>query len=300
LHESSDAQDWDVQLADDPIADGAANVDRLGAYGETGHARIARGGRQQRGEHSYRGGLASPIGAEQGEDLTGVDRKGQTIDCRKGAEAASKALDFQNDFAHKDYESVARASPPASLAAPMKDDFGKFLTAFADRYFKTVRDAMRKYDPHHLYLGCRFAWRTTEAVNAAARHADVVSFNIYRSHVDPEEWGFTPSLNKPCIIGEFHFGAVDRGMFHTGLATTPNHQARDAMYKHYLESVEENPAFVGCHWFQYYDEPLTGRSYDGENYNSGFVSITDTPYPEMVEAAKAVASELYSRRMGSR
>jgi len=188
--------------------------------------------------------------------------------------------------------------PPASLAAPMKDDFSKFLKAFADQYFQTVHDAVRKYDPHHLYLGCRFAWRTKEAVNAAARYADVVSFNIYRSHLDPQEWGFAPSLDKPCIIGEFHFGAVDRGMFHSGLVTTPNQQARAAMYKQYLESVRDNPAFVGCHWFQYYDEPLTGRSYDGENYNIGFVSVTDTPYPEMVEAAKAVSSELYSRRGG--
>src|ERR1017187_6743698 len=58
------------------ITDGAANLDRLGGYGETGHARLARGGRQQGGEHLDRGGLASPVGAEQAEDLTGVDRKG--------------------------------------------------------------------------------------------------------------------------------------------------------------------------------------------------------------------------------
>jgi len=185
---------------------------------------------------------------------------------------------------------------PSSLAAPMRDDFTKFLTAFADQYFKTIREALRKYDAHHLYLGCRFAWRTPEAVNAAARYADVVSFNIYRSHLDPEEWGFATSLNKPCIIGEFHFGAVDRGMFHTGLVATPNQQARAAMYKQYIESVEDNRAFVGCHWFQYYDEPLTGRAYDGENYNIGFISVTDTPYPEMVKGAKAVQSELYARR----
>ncbi len=186
--------------------------------------------------------------------------------------------------------------PPVALSAPMKDDFSKFLTDFAEQYFKTVHDAVRKYDPHHLYLGCRFAWRTAEAVNAAARYTDVVSFNIYRSHVDPHEWGFAPSLNKPCIIGEFHFGALDRGVFHSGLVTTPNQQARAAMYKQYVDSVEDNPAFVGCHWFQYYDEPLTGRSLDGENYNIGFVSVTDTPYPEMVDAAKAVASQLYTHR----
>lgn len=68
------------------------------------------------------------------------------------------------------------------------------------------------------------------------------------------------------------------------------------MYKQYIESVEDNPAFVGCHWFQYYDEPLTGRFADGENYNIGFVSVTDTPYPEMVDGAKAVHAEVYKRR----
>ena len=25
------------------------------------------------------------------------------------------------------------------------------------------------------------------------------------------------------------------------------------------------------------DEPLTGRAYDGENYNIGFLTVTDTP-----------------------
>ena len=58
------------------ITDRAAYLHRLGRNGETGHARLARRGRQQRGEHLDRGGLASPVGAEQGEDLTGVDRKG--------------------------------------------------------------------------------------------------------------------------------------------------------------------------------------------------------------------------------
>jgi hypothetical protein len=188
--------------------------------------------------------------------------------------------------------------PQAALAPQMREDFSNFLTTFAEQYFRVVRDALRKNDPHHLYLGCRFAWRTPEAVNAAARYCDVVSFNIYRSHLEPEDWAFTASLNKPCIIGEFHFGALDRGMFHTGLVRAPSQQARAAMYKQYLESVEDNPAFVGCHWFQYYDEPLTGRPEDGENYNIGFVSVADTPYPEMVDAAKAVHAEIYKRRSG--
>jgi len=65
------------------------------------------------------------------------------------------------------------------------------------------------------------------------------------------------------------------------------------MFKDYIRSVTDNPAFVGTHWFQYIDEPLTGRELDGENYNIGFV--TDTPYPERVRAARGVLGAAYGR-----
>jgi hypothetical protein len=47
---------------------------------------------------------------------------------------------------------------------------------------------------------------------------------------------------------------------------------------------------IGTHWFQWIDQPSTGR-FDGENYNIGFLDVTDRPYPEMVAAAK----ETYKR-----
>ena len=68
------------------------------------------------------------------------------------------------------------------------------------------------------------------------------------------------------------------------------------MFRDYVQSVVDNPAFVGAHWFQYVDEPLTGRALDGENYNIGFVTVTDTPYPEMVAAARSVLAKAYTRR----
>ena len=84
----------------------------------------------------------------------------------------------------------------------------------ADRYFETVRAAINKHAPNKLYLGCRFAWAGEEVWRSAASHCDVVSVNVYRK---------TPSRDlpsdcddKPILVGEFHFGALDRGMFHTG------------------------------------------------------------------------------------
>ncbi|WP_354623075.1 hypothetical protein [Psychromonas sp. MME2] len=58
----------------------------------------------------------------------------------------------------------------------------------------------------------------------------------------------------------------------------------------------DNPYFVGAHWFQYLDSPATGRAWDGENYNVGFVTIADQPYTKLIEAAKAFNKGLYQNR----
>ena len=62
-----------------------------------------------------------------------------------------------------------------------------------------------------------------------------------------------------------------------------------------MESCLDHPRVVGAHWFQWRDQPLTGRA-DGENYQIGFLTGTDAPYPELVESARAVAREMYQRR----
>jgi hypothetical protein len=184
---------------------------------------------------------------------------------------------------------------PSPLMAACVADLGGFLTDFSSRYFTIVGANMEQFAPSQLYLGCRFASRPTEAVSVAAQYCDVISFNIYNRSLDPDTWAFTSTLGKPCVIGEFHFGALDRGMFHPGLVRTGDQADRSQAYQEYLRSVLALPAFVGCHWFQYSDEPLTGR-FDGENYNIGMVSGTDTPYGELVAAARQSQIEIYSRK----
>ena len=91
--------------------------------------------------------------------------------------------------------------------------------------------------------------------------------------------------------------AAGRSLLNRFLPTSDQHE-RAAIYTDYVKSVLKNPALVGCHWFQYVDEPLTGRAYDGENYNIGFLTVTDTPYPELVAAARAIHRQTYQQRSG--
>jgi hypothetical protein len=101
----------------------------------------------------------------------------------------------------------------------------------------------------------------------------------------------------PLIIGEFDFGALDRGMFHPGLVEVESQEARGEAYKSYVRSVLEHSQLVGCHWFKYRDEPTTGRTWDDENYQVGLVDVCDTPYVETIEAIREVAADMYEYRL---
>ncbi len=175
--------------------------------------------------------------------------------------------------------------------AKARADLTAFYTKLAERYFQTVREAIKSVAPHQLYLGCRFAAVNSRAAAAAAKYCDVVSYNLYQRSV--ADFQFNGGADVPLLIGEFHFGALDRGLFHTGLVPVVDQAGRAQAYKDYVQGTVRHPQFVGCHWFQYQDEPTTGRVYDEENYQIGFVDIADTPYAETVAAAREVGRKLY-------
>ena len=189
---------------------------------------------------------------------------------------------------------------PGHESSACVTDLDAFEYAFARQYFAVIKAALAKHAPNQLYLGCRFSSAPPNAVRACADVADVVSFNRYERRIDAAKYTGENDLGKPIVIGEFHFGALDRGMFHTGLVPCQDQAERAQCYTDYVRAVADCPAFVGCHWFQFVDEPITGRWFDGENYNIGFLDVTDTPYPELVAAARKVHSEIYRRRAHGR
>ena len=85
----------------------------------------------------------------------------------------------------------------------------------------------------------------------------------------------------PIVVGEFHFGTPGRGLA-PGLAQVSNQKERGVAYRYYVENAAAHPAVIGTHWFQWLDQPSTGRN-DGENYNIGFVDVTDRPHTEFIE-----------------
>jgi hypothetical protein len=193
------------------------------------------------------------------------------------------------------------ASDWATLAMPStpnkqcREDCAAFEYRFARQYFDTIGNTLKRHAPNHLYLGCRFTpvYAPEPALRACAEVVDVVSYNMYSRTIAPDRYC---DFGKPVIFGEFHFGATDRGMFHTGLQAASDQNERAALYAGYIRSLAIHPSVIGAHWFKYGDQPTTGRTLDGENYNIGLVSIADVPYTELIKAAQAIHSEMYTLR----
>jgi hypothetical protein len=175
-----------------------------------------------------------------------------------------------------------------------KADLDLFHRLICERYFEVILNILKKAAPEKLYLGCRFAWANEPAIRAAEKYCDVVSFNIYNRTL--ADFKLPEGMDKPVVIGEFHFGALDRGMFHTGLVPTKSQEERAQAYERYVRSGLEHPQIIGTHWFQYGDQATTGRG-DGENYQIGLLNIVDTPYAETIEALRTVGYQLYEIRL---
>jgi hypothetical protein len=159
----------------------------------------------------------------------------------------------------------------------------EFVDEAFDRYVRVTSAAVRKHDPNHLNLGMRGGGQPTEAEIRAARAFDVYSVNIYRHEVPAERVQQISKLTgKPILIGEFHFGAAGRGL-EAGLVQVRDQEQRGVAYRYYVEQAFAMPELIGTHYFQWADQPVTGR-FDGEAGNIGLVDVADRPYPLMVEA----------------
>jgi hypothetical protein len=173
--------------------------------------------------------------------------------------------------------------------------------AWWETYYRHVSALAKEVLPNKLYLGSRLDFHDfpdsasgrIDIARLAAKYTDVVSFNQYRFTLDEFHWA--EGIDRPVIVGEFHFGALDRGLLHTGLRMVVNQEQRADAYRHFVTSALLNPLIVGAHWFQLYDEPTTGRG-DGENYQIGFLDVCDQPYAETIAASRDVGYHLYEIR----
>ncbi len=176
----------------------------------------------------------------------------------------------------------------------------QFVYDTFDLYLTLLKRVQKSIDPNHLNLGYRFAnpYAINEKLAAVcARHFDIMSFNCYAIQPDHKLMDrLLAWTHLPMFIGEFHFGAVDRGLGQS-LFQVAGQKERGAAYRYYVEQGFSHPGLVGMTYFTWMDEDVMGR-FDGENYNCGLIDVTNVPYREQTEAMMETARCLYGVHAG--
>lgn len=169
------------------------------------------------------------------------------------------------------------------------------MTASAEmirEFIKIPALALKAVDKNHLNLGMRYAWVANKEVTAGCEYFDVFSFNCYRHDPYGSIQHIVDLVDMPVMIGEFHFGALDRGLDATGIQGVASQEDRAKAYRYYMHRCASHPYCLGAHYFTLNDQGYLGR-FDGENYQIGFVDVCNREYPEIVEIAKKTNREVY-------
>ena len=182
----------------------------------------------------------------------------------------------------------------------------------ASLYFSTIAAAVRRHDPNHMVLGCRFAGMGGDRIvwEEAGKSCDALTFNRYPwadidngvvymgrnstnlfadAAAERHAW-----CGRPMLITEWSFPALDAGLpcsngagqrFHTQAQRT---QATELMARTLLSL----PFMVGYDYFMWVDEPALGISFNfPEDSNYGLVNEKGEPYREITEMFARVNHE---------
>jgi hypothetical protein len=183
----------------------------------------------------------------------------------------------------------------------------RWLYHFAQSYFRITTSLIRKYDPNHLILGCRYrGWARPAVARGARGFTDAQSLNYYASDALLDANTFrtiSEQSDQPLIISEYTFHALDGRSGDRNLTQFPglvsNQKSRAQGYREMTARLARVPYVIGADWFQWMDEPPSGRIADGEDANMGIVDIHDRPYEQLVEAVRETAPLLDPLHAGS-
>ena len=193
----------------------------------------------------------------------------------------------------------------ASITDVTQEDRMAFTAFYFETYMKKVTAAIRKADPNHLYLGCRFnqdkeqELTNPEIFKVAGKYMDIISINHYRKWEPSQDlmnnWG--EWSGKPFLITEWYTKAEDSGLpNNTGAGWLVRTQKeRGLFYQNFTLELLKNKNSVGWHWFKYMDNDPEDLStdYSNRDSNKGIVNSKFEPYLPLLKEMKTINDNAY-------
>jgi beta-glucosidase len=189
-------------------------------------------------------------------------------------------------------------------ATSINDDLrAQFLEFEVDRYFSIVSAAIRRNDPHHMYIGARItgqSYRFPEVLRVLGKYADAISINYYNSWTPDTQLmaSWEKDSGKPEIITEWYVKGADSGMPNlTGAGWTVATQAdRGDFYQNYAMQLIQSKTIIGWHWFKYQDNDPNDphAELSNKDANKGIVNVKFQTYGPLLERMKQMNPNAYA------
>ena len=176
----------------------------------------------------------------------------------------------------------------SKVTETIKQEFAGYL---ADKYYKIVTAAVRKYDPNHIILGSRLHGRPRSipaVVAASHKYNDVTSVNFYDRYTPNEQIAMTSWTNdKPCMVTEFYIKDINRSTTtQSGAGWYVNGQAdRGRFYQNTCLELLKSKCYVGWHYFRFDD--------DADGSNKGMVNSAKVEYTDMTRYMEELNKQVY-------
>lgn len=193
----------------------------------------------------------------------------------------------------------------ASLQDITPEDRLAFCGFYFETYMKKVTNVLRKVDPNHMYLGCRFNQEkfqellNPEIFRIAGKYMDIISINHYRKW-EPLQWQMDrwgEWSGKPFLITEWYVKGEDTELPNrTGAGWNVRTQNdRGLFYENFTLRLLKNRNCVGWHWFRYQDNDPENLKTDPSNRdsNKGVIDSEYNIYKPLMEHAKNVNNRIY-------
>ncbi|TKC06809.1 agarase [Pedobacter polaris] len=177
-----------------------------------------------------------------------------------------------------------------------------FLEIVADKYFSIVSKAIKKYDPNHMYLGCRFHGQQSKwepLWKSAGKYTDAISMNYYNAWTpnQAEMANWANWSGKPFLITEWYVKADDSGLGNTAGAgwVVKTQQDRGLFYQNFTLGLIESKNCIGWHWFKYLDNDpeQKGAEPSNTNANKGIVNNDYQLYSPLVDKMRELNAQMY-------
>ncbi len=172
-----------------------------------------------------------------------------------------------------------------------------FLKQVVDKYYQSAHDAIRRYDPNHLFLGDKINANTDTmdtVLPVTAKYTDVVLYQMYgRYEVQKpglDRW--SKLTDQPFINGDSAFTMVTPFMPRPYGPVADNLQQRAEWTAEFFLRAFARTDFVGWHYCGLIDANQKVPRKQARQH-SGMLNEFGEPYPELLKVIKNCSANLY-------